>query len=90
VVLGVVVAAMARGRRKRGPWGVRRRRSSGIGDVILWSIADEMMRGGSRSRSSGWGGGGSSSGGGGGGWMGGGFTGGGGGSFGGGGATGSW
>jgi len=88
VVLGVVVAAMARGRRRRGPWGVRRRWSRGMGDVMLWSIADEVMRGSSRSHGSGWSGGGSS--GGGGGWTGGGFTGGGGGSFGGGGATGSW
>lgn len=87
VVLGVVVAAMARGRRRKGPWG-RRRRSSGLGDVVLWGIANEMMRG--SGRGSGWGGGGGSSSGGGGGWMGGGFTGGGGGSFGGGGASGDW
>ncbi len=62
-------------RRMRGGRGYR---SSGLGNVILWSVLDGMARGGSG------GGGGSDWGGGGGGW------GGGGGSSGGGGASGSW
>ena len=75
----------------------RRYRGGGLGNVILWSIADEMARGASHGRGpwggdggggfGGWGGGGGGSDGG---WGGGGFTGGGGGSFGGGGATGGW
>lgn len=81
-----ILPMIARGRR----YG----RGSGLGNVILWSIADEIARGASRgggpwgggSGGSGWGGGGDS----GGGWGGGGFSGGGGGSAGGGGATGGW
>lgn len=80
------------GRRYRG------RDDSGLGSVILWSIANEVassaLRGGHRGGGSGWGGGGGSGWGGGGGsdgsWGGGGFTGGGGGDFGGGGASGDW
>nr|WP_151955916.1 TPM domain-containing protein [Sphingomonas sp. EC-HK361] len=69
-----------RGRRYRGDGG-------GMLPVVLWSIANEIGRGGG---GGGWGGGGGSDGGGGGSWGGGGFSGGGGGSFGGGGASGSW
>ncbi|MEY4953530.1 MAG: hypothetical protein RL299_1954 [Pseudomonadota bacterium] len=58
--------------------GGRRYRSSGLGQVILWSVLEGMTRGGSSSGGSDWGGGG------GGGWSGGG------GSSGGGGASGSW
>ncbi len=74
-----------RGRRRRGPWGARRR---GGGSVWPW-IALDILSAASRSsgRSPGGGGG---LGGGGGGWGGGGFSGGGGGSFGGGGASGGW
>lgn len=87
------ILALSRRRHKAGPWGQRHRSSSasGVAQVVLWSIADELarsaMRGGSRG--GGWSGGGSS-GSSGGGWSGGGFTGGGGGSFGGGGASGNW
>jgi uncharacterized protein len=58
--------------------GGRRYHSSGVGQVILWSVLEGMARGGSSSGGSDWGGGG------GGGWSGGG------GSSGGGGASGSW
>lgn len=58
--------------------GGRRYDSSGVGQVILWSVLEGMARGGSSSGGSDWGGGG------GGGWSGGG------GSSGGGGASGSW
>jgi len=89
ILCGVVAIGTMRGRRRRrGPWGMAQRRSSGVGNVVLWSIANELARGAARgggSSGGGWGGGG-----GGGGWSGGGFTGGGGGSFGGGGASGSW
>ncbi|MFM5916473.1 MAG: TPM domain-containing protein [Novosphingobium sp.] len=69
-------------RRMRGGRGYR---SSGIGNVILWSVLDGMARGGRGGGGGGWSsGGGSDWGGGGGGW------GGGGGSSGGGGASGSW
>ena len=64
-------------RRMRGGRGYR---SSGLGNVILWSVLDGMTRGGGGGGGGGWGGGG----GGGGGW------GGGGGSSGGGGASGGW
>lgn len=57
--------------------GGRRYESSGVGQVILWSVLEGMARGGSSSGGSDWGGGG-------GGWSGGG------GSSGGGGASGSW
>lgn len=94
VTLGIVAIAVIRGRRRRrGPWGMRQRSAgaSGLGEVVLWSIANEIARGASRSGGSGWGGGsGGGWSGGGGGWSGGGFTGGGGGSGGGGGASGSW
>ncbi len=74
----------AKGRRYRG-------RGSGLGSVVLWSVANEVARGAFRGGGGGGGwGGGSGGGGGGGGWGGGGFSGGGGGSFGGGGASGSW
>ena len=99
-VIGFVVLSMAR--RGSGGGGGRRYRSgaggSGLGNVILWSIANEVassaFRGGGGG-SSGWGGGSDGGGWGGGGgsdgsWGGGGFTGGGGGDFGGGGASGSW
>ena len=59
--------------------GGRRHHSSGLGQVILWSVLEGMARGGSSSGGGGW-----SSSGGGGGWSGGG------GSSGGGGASGSW
>jgi uncharacterized protein len=62
-------------RRMRGGRGYR---SSGLGNVILWSVLDGMARGGGGGGGSSWGGGG------GGGWSGGG------GSSGGGGASGSW
>ncbi|BCA63935.1 methanol dehydrogenase [Sphingomonas sp. HMP9] len=64
--------------------GGSRSGGSGALPIVLWSVADAMMRGG------GGGGGGSSGGGDSGGWGGGGFGGGGGGSGGGGGASGSW
>lgn len=84
-----VIPMLSRGRR----YG----RGSGLGNIILWSIADEIARGATRrgpwddNDKGGWGGGGWGGGGGsGGGWGGGGFSGGGGGSAGGGGATGGW
>lgn len=61
----------------------RGHRSSGLGNVVLWSVLDGMARGG-RGGGGGWSSGGSDWGGGGGGWSGGG------GSSGGGGASGSW
>lgn len=79
ILLFVMLSFARRGR------GRRYHGNSGLGSVVLWSIANEIGR--EASRGGGWGGG---SGGGGGGWGGGGFTGGGGGSFGGGGASGSW
>lgn len=83
-VLGFVGLSMMRG----GGRGRRYSGGSGLGSVILWSVANEVARGAFRGGGGGdWGGG---SGGGGGGWGGGGFSGGGGGSFGGGGASGSW
>ena len=89
ILVFVIIPMFARGRGRkyrRGPWGDRRYSRGGDGGalpIILWSIANEMSRGGG---SSGWGGGG------GGGWGGGGggFSSGGGGDFGGGGASGSW
>ena len=66
-------------RRMRGGRGYR---SSGLGNVIMWSVLDGMTRGGGGGGGSGWSGG---SGGGGSSWGGGG-----GGGFGGGGASGSW
>jgi len=91
IVFVFVILPMLRG----GGRGRRYRRGGGgLGNVLLWTVANEMSRG---SRGGGWGGGGFGGGswgggssGGGGGWGGGGFTGGGGGSFGGGGASGSW
>ena len=62
--------------------GGKNYRSSGLGNVIMWSVLDGMTRGGGRGGGSGWSGGG---GGGGSSWGGGG-----GGGFGGGGASGSW
>ena len=62
--------------------GGKNYRSSGLGNVIMWSVLDGMTRGGGRGGGSGWNGGG---GGGGSSWGGGG-----GGGFGGGGASGSW
>lgn len=76
-----------RGSRYRGDGG------SGIGPILLWTIANEIGRSAGRGGDGDWGGGGwggFSGGGGGGGWGGGGFSGGGGGSFGGGGASGGW
>ena len=85
IVFAVVVLPMLRG---RGGRGGRRYRGGGGSSlpIVLWSIGNELGRGG------GFGGGGFGGGssGGGGGWGGGGFGGGGGGSFGGGGASGSW
>nr|WP_230772752.1 TPM domain-containing protein [Sphingomonas sp. Leaf4] len=91
LIFVVMLIALSAGRKRRaGPWGRAHKRSdSGIGPVILWSIADEIARSASRG-GGGWSGGGGGSSGGGGGWGGGGFTGGGGGSFGGGGASGDW
>lgn len=90
IVFAFVILPMLRG----GGRGRRFRRGGGLGNVLLWTVANEVSRG-SR-RGGGWGGGGfggwsggggSSSGGG---WGGGGFSGGGGGWGGGGGASGSW
>ena len=76
-------------RRRRGPWGARRRGGGSVWPWIAADILSSIAR--SSSHGSGWGGGsGGGGGGGGGGWGGGGFTGGGGGSFGGGGASGGW
>ena len=80
IVFAFVILPMLRGGRRGRRF--RGRGGGGWGPVLLWTVANEMSRGG------GWGGGGGSSGGG--GWGGGGFSGGGGGSFGGGGASGSW
>lgn len=92
--IGIVVLFMVVGAGFGGRRGRRYRDDSGVLPVVLWSIADEMMRSSHRGGGSGWGGGSDWGGGGGGGsdggWGGGGFTGGGGGSFGGGGASGSW
>ncbi len=92
MVMAIAIAAGRRKKRRAGPWGrAHSSDSSGLGPIILWSIADEIARGASRGSwggGGGWSGGGGSSGGG--GWGGGGFTGGGGGSFGGGGASGDW
>ncbi|WP_375287151.1 TPM domain-containing protein [Sphingomonas sp.] len=102
MILGFVILAFSR--RSYGRSGVRgggRRyrgdNDSGLGSVILWSIANEVASSAFRnSGRGGWGGGGGGSGWGGGGggsdgsWGGGGFTGGGGGDFGGGGASGDW
>ncbi len=85
LVMGFVVLSMIRG----GGRGRRYRGGSGLGSVILWSVANEVARGAFRGGGGGGGGWGGGSGGGG-GWGGGGFSGGGGGSFGGGGASGSW
>ncbi|MBB4152522.1 uncharacterized protein GGQ80_000398 [Sphingomonas jinjuensis] len=86
VLLFVLLSFARRGQ------GRRYHDDSGIGSVVLWSIANEIARNAGNSRSSGWGGGGFGGGDGGssGGWGGGGFTGGGGGDFGGGGASGDW
>jgi uncharacterized protein len=91
IVFVFVILPMLRG----GGRGRRYRRGGGgLGNILLWTVANEIGRG-SR-RSGGWGGGGFGGGSwgggssGGGGWGGGGFSGGGGGSFGGGGASGSW
>lgn len=90
IVFVFVVLPLLRGGRR----GRRYRRSGGGGGmlpILLWTVASEIGRSGSRG--GGWGGGGFGGGGfggGGGGWGGGGFSGGGGGSFGGGGASGSW
>lgn len=90
LIVGIIVASLVAGRRRRraGPWGRVHRSDSGVMPVILWSIADELARGAARGSGGGWSGG--SGGGSSGGWGGGGFTGGGGGSFGGGGASGDW
>jgi uncharacterized protein len=85
IVLAFVVGPML----VRGRGGGRAFRGGGGGGalpIVLWSIANEMSRGGG----SGFGGGGAGGFSGGGGWGGGGFSGGGGGSFGGGGASGDW
>lgn len=81
ILLFVVVPMFARGARGRRYGG------SGLGNVVLWGIANEIGRSGGGGGFFGGGGGDS---GGGGGWGDGGFSGGGGGSFGGGGASGSW
>lgn len=89
MVTGFIVLAMVR----RGARGTRYRRrgGSGMGEVILWTIANEVANSAMRGGSSSWGGGlGSGGGGSDGSWGGGGFTGGGGGDFGGGGASGDW
>jgi uncharacterized protein len=86
VVIFILFLSMTRKLRRFGNY-----RGRGFGDgglpIVLWTIANELERGG---RGSGGWGGGDWGGGSGGGWMGGGFTGGGGGSGGGGGASGSW
>ncbi|HEX8486418.1 TPM domain-containing protein [Sphingomonas sp.] len=86
IMASVVVPMLFRGKSARG----RAYRGGGGGmggalPIVLWSIANEMSRGGGSGSSWGGGGGGSS-----GGWGGGGFSGGGGGDFGGGGASGDW
>ena len=96
VVVGMVALfvflSIAR-RRGGGGRAYRGTDSSGLGPIVMWSIADEIARSATRGS---WGSGGSSwggfSGGGdsGGGWGDGGFSGGGGGDFGGGGASGDW
>ena len=82
IVLGLARRRGGGGQRYSGDGG------SGLGPVILWTIANEIGRNAGRGGGGGWGsgGGGGSDGG----WGGGGFTGGGGGSFGGGGASGDW
>jgi len=88
VILAFVIVPMFRSRKQAGPWGQRHRGGDGgMLPVVLWSIANEIGRGGGGGS---WGGGGGGSDSGGGGWGDGGFSGGGGGSFGGGGASGSW
>lgn len=97
MILGFVILSFARRGSGGGRGGGRRYRGggdSGLGSVILWTIASEVassaLRGGHRGGlggGSGWGGGGGGSDGS---WGGGGFTGGGGGDFGGGGASGDW
>ena len=99
VILVFVLAFVGLAVARRGGGGRRYRGDgdSGLGHVVMWTIANEIasaaLRGGG-GRSSGWGGGGGwgggSSGGSDGSWGGGGFTGGGGGDFGGGGASGDW
>ena len=87
IVIFIIFLSMTRRLRRFGGYKGR-----GFGDsslpIVLWTIANELERGG-RGGGSSWGGS-SGWGGGGGGWGGGGFSGGGGGSFGGGGASGSW
>ena len=100
MIFAFVILAFSRSRAGRSGvrGGGRRYRGSddsGLGSVILWSIANEVAnsalrgghRGGGWGGGSGWGGGGGGSDGS---WGGGGFTGGGGGDFGGGGASGDW
>ncbi|HYI39672.1 MAG TPA: TPM domain-containing protein [Allosphingosinicella sp.] len=85
IVFVFVILPMLRGGRR----GRRYRGGGGLGNVLLWTVANEMTRGSRGGGFGGWsGGGGGSSGGG--GWGGGGFSGGGGGWGGGGGASGSW
>ncbi|RDE07168.1 TPM domain-containing protein [Sphingomonas aracearum] len=93
VFFGMVFLFLVLGLARRGSGGGRRYRGdggSGLSQVILWSVANEIGRNASHGGGWGSGGGGGWGGGSDGGWGGGGFTGGGGGSFGGGGASGDW